>query len=60
MPASQTEKANRFRALHAGPGSFVIGNAWDAGSARILPASGSLHWRRRAVRRRACSVGATG
>ena len=33
MPASQSEKANRFRALH--DSCFVIGNAWDAGSARI-------------------------
>jgi len=40
MPASQTEKANRFRALHEAPGSFVIANAWDAGSARILAGLG--------------------
>ena len=40
MPTSQTEKANRFRALHAGPGAFVIANAWDAGSARILAGVG--------------------
>ncbi|HSZ90952.1 MAG TPA: isocitrate lyase/phosphoenolpyruvate mutase family protein [Acetobacteraceae bacterium] len=40
MATSQTEKANRFRALHAGPGSFVIANAWDAGSARILAGIG--------------------
>ncbi len=37
---NQTEKANRFRALHAAPGAFVIGNAWDAGSARILAGVG--------------------
>ena len=39
MP-SQTEKANRFRALHEAPGHFVIANAWDAGSARILAGLG--------------------
>src|SRR5215472_9560731 len=38
--ASQTEKAARFRALHDGPGHFVIANAWDAGSARILAGLG--------------------
>jgi 2-methylisocitrate lyase-like PEP mutase family enzyme len=38
MPASQTEKANRFRALHEQ--CFVIANAWDAGSARILAGAG--------------------
>jgi 2-methylisocitrate lyase-like PEP mutase family enzyme len=38
--ASQTEKANRFRALHEAPGPFVIANAWDAGSARILAGLG--------------------
>jgi len=40
MTASQSEKANRFRALHQGPGAFVIPNPWDAGSARILAALG--------------------
>ena len=35
MPASQADKANAFKALHEGP-SFVIANAWDGGSARIL------------------------
>ena len=39
MP-TQMEKATRFRALHAGPGAFVIPNPWDAGSARILAALG--------------------
>jgi len=38
--ASQAEKAERFRALHAGPGAFVIPNPWDAGSARILAGLG--------------------
>ena len=40
MAATQAEKAEHFRALHAAPGSFVIANAWDAGSARILAALG--------------------
>lgn len=39
MP-SQAEKALAFQALHAAPGSFVIGNAWDAGSTRMLAALG--------------------
>ncbi len=39
MP-TQMEKATRFRALHAGPGAFVIPNPWDAGSARVLAALG--------------------
>ena len=37
---TQAEKAARFRALHQGPGAFVIANAWDAGSARILAGLG--------------------
>jgi 2-methylisocitrate lyase-like PEP mutase family enzyme len=36
MRPSQAEKAERFRALHAGPGAFLIPNPWDAGTARIL------------------------
>ena len=36
--ATQTEKADRFRALH--DNCFVIANAWDAGSARILAGVG--------------------
>jgi 2-methylisocitrate lyase-like PEP mutase family enzyme len=36
MRTSQAEKAERFRALHAGPGAFLIPNPWDAGTARIL------------------------
>ena len=40
MTVSQSDKANCFRALHQGPGSFVIANAWDAGSARLLAALG--------------------
>jgi 2-methylisocitrate lyase-like PEP mutase family enzyme len=35
----QEEKAERFRALHAGE-AFVIPNPWDAGSARVLAALG--------------------
>ena len=36
---TQAEKAERFRALHAGE-PFVIPNPWDAGSARVLEALG--------------------
>ena len=36
MSVTQNEKAARFRALHDGPGAFVIPNPWDVGSARIL------------------------
>jgi 2-methylisocitrate lyase-like PEP mutase family enzyme len=38
--ATQNDKAIRFRALHSGPGAFVIPNPWDAGSARILAGLG--------------------
>jgi len=40
MSVTQTEKAVRFRALHDGPGAFVIPNPWDVGSARILAGFG--------------------
>ena len=40
MAATQSDKATRFRALHQGPGAFVIPNPWDAGSARILAGLG--------------------
>jgi 2-methylisocitrate lyase-like PEP mutase family enzyme len=40
MAATQSEKAARFRALHERPGAFVIANAWDAGSARVLAGLG--------------------
>jgi len=40
MAASQVEKGERFRALHARPGAFVIPNPWDAGTARILTGLG--------------------
>jgi 2-methylisocitrate lyase-like PEP mutase family enzyme len=42
MTATQNDKAARFRALHEGPGVFVIPNPWDAGSARVLAALGFL------------------
>ena len=37
--ATRAEKVARFRALHAS-GIFVIANAWDAGSARVLAGLG--------------------
>ena len=40
MPLSQKEKAERFRALHQRPGTLVIPNPWDAGTARILTSLG--------------------
>lgn len=40
MSVSHAEKVQRFRTLHAAPGSFVIANAWDAGSARMLAGLG--------------------
>ncbi len=40
MAQSQRDKATRLRALHQGPGAFVIPNPWDAGSARILAGLG--------------------
>lgn len=40
MSVSQAEKARKFRALHEAPGTFVIANPWDAGSARILAGLG--------------------
>ena len=40
MTRSQSEKAEALRALHAGPGTFVIPNPWDAGTARMLTALG--------------------
>jgi 2-methylisocitrate lyase-like PEP mutase family enzyme len=36
MASTQTERAARLRELHAGPGAFVIANAFDAGSAQLL------------------------
>ncbi len=37
---TQSEKAAIFQRLHERPEPFVIGNPWDAGSARILTALG--------------------
>ena len=37
---TQSEKAQVFRALHEAPEAFVIANAWDAGSAKLLTALG--------------------
>lgn len=37
---TQHDKADRFRTLHQAPGIFVIANAWDGGSARILTGLG--------------------
>jgi 2-methylisocitrate lyase-like PEP mutase family enzyme len=36
----QREKAERFVALHQGPGVFVIPNPWDGASARVLAGLG--------------------
>ena len=40
MAITQLDKGNTFRALHEGPRAFVIANAWDAGSTRILAGLG--------------------
>src|SRR6516162_2406582 len=40
MRVAQNEKAVRFRALHEGPGVFVIPNPWDVSSARVLAGLG--------------------
>jgi 2-methylisocitrate lyase-like PEP mutase family enzyme len=37
---TQAEKAQQFKALHQGAETLVIGNPWDAGTARILTALG--------------------
>ncbi len=37
---TQHEKAAAFAALHRQTGAFIVANAWDAGSARILTAAG--------------------
>lgn len=39
MP-TQTEKAQRFRALHERPGIFLMPNPWDAGTAKLLASLG--------------------
>ena len=38
--AHEMTRLEAFRALHQGPGAFVIPNPWDAGSARLLAALG--------------------
>jgi 2-methylisocitrate lyase-like PEP mutase family enzyme len=40
MSVTQESKAAAFQALHRKPGTFVIANAWDGGSARILQGLG--------------------
>ena len=40
MALDISEKTRRFRALHERAGGFVIANAWDAGSARLLASLG--------------------
>ena len=37
---SQPEQFERFRALHEGPGAFVMPNAWDGASAVLLKRAG--------------------
>ena len=37
---TQHDKGRTFHALHQGPHAFLIANAWDAGSARILEGLG--------------------
>ncbi|SDC90457.1 isocitrate lyase/PEP mutase family protein [Actinokineospora iranica] len=36
----QRQRAETFAALHQGPGAFVVANAWDAGTARVLTGLG--------------------
>ena len=36
MTITQRDKASQFRALHAGPATFVMPNPWDIGSAKAL------------------------
>lgn len=38
--STQSEKAERFRALHVRAGAFIIPNPWDRGSARLLEQAG--------------------
>ncbi len=37
---SQSDKARAFQALHTEPGTFVIPNPWDVGSAKVLAGLG--------------------
>ena len=40
MPITQAAKAETFRRLHEAPEAFILPNAWDAGSAKLLAAAG--------------------
>lgn len=40
MGGDQSGKARAFKRLHTEPGVFVMPNAWDAGTARLLAAAG--------------------
>ncbi len=40
MDEAQRERADRFLALHRGPGVLLLCNAWDAASARIIEDAG--------------------
>jgi 2-methylisocitrate lyase-like PEP mutase family enzyme len=42
MKKNQRQKAETFRALHEGAGSFMMPNAWDGGSAKVLARQGFL------------------
>lgn len=37
---TQLDKANAFKALHTEPGTFVLPNPWDVGSAKVLAGLG--------------------
>lgn len=39
---TQAEKGRAFRALHRAGSPFVLANAWDAGSARLLEGAGAV------------------
>src|SRR3989442_11746072 len=38
--ATQSQKAQQFRALHEGPGMLVLPNAWDVVGARLIEEAG--------------------
>src|SRR5437016_14322233 len=38
--ATQSQKAQQFRALHEGPGILVLPNAWDVVGARLIEEAG--------------------
>ncbi len=40
MTTTQAAKAQTFRRLHEAPEAFILPNAWDAGSAKLLAAAG--------------------